>query len=196
MQYAVLPQVTISSIPSLELEVQEEARESWEQDWDSMVPRHCQADQPCFLLYRLDERDSSSSFLWLLISWSPDQAPTRWNLHPKHPPIVTTFLLSVLLPVLPPILLPVRPQIILPFLTPVLHPILHPVLHPILHPVLHPILHPIPSSSPVFPQAEDVVRLHQGHLQEGVWPEPDPGGVLRQHCRGGICPAHLHGLTF
>lgn len=72
-----LVKVTISSIPSLELEVQEEARESWEQDWDSMVPRHCQADQPCFLLYRLDERDSSSSFLWLLISWSPDQAPTR-----------------------------------------------------------------------------------------------------------------------
>jgi len=69
--------VIISSSPSLEMETSEAACDDWEKDWDRMVPPHLQDDLPCFLLYRLDERDSSSSFLWLLLSWSPDKAPTR-----------------------------------------------------------------------------------------------------------------------
>jgi len=72
-----LVKVVISSTPSLELESSEPACDDWEKDWDRLVPQQLQADLPCFLLYRLDERDSSSSFLWLLISWSPDGAPTR-----------------------------------------------------------------------------------------------------------------------
>merc|ERR1712107_774032 len=49
---------------------------TWEEDWElSELIEH---DQPCFLLYRLDERDSSGGcFRWLLLSWSPDHASTR-----------------------------------------------------------------------------------------------------------------------
>ena len=42
-----------------------------------MLPPQLEHDQPCFLLYRLDEKDSSDSFLWVLLSWSPDNSHTR-----------------------------------------------------------------------------------------------------------------------
>ena len=42
-----------------------------------MVPSQLDADQPSFILYRLDEKDTSDSFLWILLSWSPDNAHTR-----------------------------------------------------------------------------------------------------------------------
>ena len=41
---------------------------SWEDDWDQMVPPQLESDQPAFLLYRLDDEDTSDSFLWLLLS--------------------------------------------------------------------------------------------------------------------------------
>ena len=35
--------------------------------------------------------------------------------------------------------------------------------------------------------AEDALRVDQGHLQEGVWPESDQGGDLCKHERGCEC---------
>jgi len=49
---------------------------TWEEDWElqDMIDH----DEPCFLLYRLDERDSSGGcYRWILVSWSPDHANTR-----------------------------------------------------------------------------------------------------------------------
>jgi len=62
--------------PQLELATHQGAVGTWEEDWElSELIEH---DQPCFLLYRLDERDSSGGcFRWLLLSWSPDHASTR-----------------------------------------------------------------------------------------------------------------------
>ena len=37
-------------------------------------------DQPCYILFRLDERDASESFFWTLIAWTPDDSPTRYPL--------------------------------------------------------------------------------------------------------------------
>ena len=66
-----------ASNPELQLDNHIESVSSWEDDWDSMVPTQLDPDQPAFLLYRLDSKDASGSYLWLLISWSPDHAPTR-----------------------------------------------------------------------------------------------------------------------
>ena len=42
-----------------------------------MVPPQLDPDQPAFILYRLDEKDTSEGFLWIFLSWSPDHAHTR-----------------------------------------------------------------------------------------------------------------------
>jgi twinfilin-like protein len=70
--------ITSSSEPSLELESSLETMDSsnWESDWDRMVPGQLDPDQPCYLLFRLDEQDESG-YLWTFLSWSPDHAPTR-----------------------------------------------------------------------------------------------------------------------
>jgi len=60
--------------------VKDEHRESgssWERDWDLMVAKSVEGDQPCFILFRTDEMDDSGSYRWLLISWSPDSASVR-----------------------------------------------------------------------------------------------------------------------
>ena len=64
--------------PRLELDSYDSAQGSWEEDWESNVTEQVRLDFPCFLLYRLDEKDSSGNFLWVLISWSPDIAHTRY----------------------------------------------------------------------------------------------------------------------
>ena len=64
--------------PRLELDCYDSAQGSWEEDWESNVTEQVRLDFPCFLLYRLDEKDSSGNFLWVLISWSPDIAHTRY----------------------------------------------------------------------------------------------------------------------
>ena len=63
--------------PRLELDCYDSAQGSWEEDWERNVTEQVRLDFPCFLLYRLDEKDSSGNFLWILISWSPDIAHTR-----------------------------------------------------------------------------------------------------------------------
>jgi len=60
----------------LGLDSEQEAGGSWEDDWDKTVPGEIDPDQPCFILYRLDEKDSSG-YRWILMSWSPDHANTR-----------------------------------------------------------------------------------------------------------------------
>ena len=42
-----------------------------------MVTRQAENDVPCFLLFRLDEKDEGESYLWVLVSWSPDSSHTR-----------------------------------------------------------------------------------------------------------------------
>eukprot|EP00092_Neocalanus_flemingeri_P022414 GFUD01024311.1.p1 GENE.GFUD01024311.1~~GFUD01024311.1.p1 ORF type:complete len:346 (+),score=116.64 GFUD01024311.1:94-1131(+) len=62
--------------PCLELDSEQEAAGTWEDDWDRTVPKEIDPDQPCFILYRLDEKDSSG-YRWIFLSWSPDHAHTR-----------------------------------------------------------------------------------------------------------------------
>jgi len=69
--------VSITDRPALEVVSQHPARESWTSDWDSMIPKEIDQDQPCFIFFRLDERDASGSFGWVLLSWSPDHANIR-----------------------------------------------------------------------------------------------------------------------
>jgi hypothetical protein len=49
--------------PCLELDSEQEASGSWEEDWDRTVPGEIDPDQPCFILYHLDEKDSSPGHL-------------------------------------------------------------------------------------------------------------------------------------
>ena len=65
------------SMPELVLDKSLETVGGWEEDWDPMVPGLVEADTPCFILYRLDEKDSGGCFLWVLLSWSPDTSHTR-----------------------------------------------------------------------------------------------------------------------
>jgi len=70
--------VVIADSAKLELVVDasREAAGGWQEDWDSTVPGLLDSDQPCYLLYRLDEKDGET-FLWTLVTWSPDMAHTR-----------------------------------------------------------------------------------------------------------------------
>ena len=65
--------VVIADSAKLELVVDasREAAGGWQEDWDSTVPGLLDSDQPCYLLYRLDEKDGET-FLWTLVTWSPD----------------------------------------------------------------------------------------------------------------------------
>ncbi|XP_075236402.1 twinfilin actin binding protein [Lycorma delicatula] len=54
-----------------------EKKSSWENDYDKFVPGFVEPEQPSFILYRLDTRNQSGGYDWLLISWSPDDSPVR-----------------------------------------------------------------------------------------------------------------------
>ena len=41
------------------LESKISAHGTWEEDWEASVPTFVEMDFPCFILYRLDERDNS-----------------------------------------------------------------------------------------------------------------------------------------
>jgi len=69
--------VAISDKPTLEVVSMHRTVGTWEEDWDKMVPKQIEHDQPSFVFYRLDEKDNSGNFLWVLISWSPDHANIR-----------------------------------------------------------------------------------------------------------------------
>lgn len=47
---------------------------SWDQDYDRAVLPLLDAQQPCYLLYRLDSQNAQG-FEWLFLAWSPDNSP-------------------------------------------------------------------------------------------------------------------------
>ncbi|KAL0277199.1 UNVERIFIED_CONTAM: hypothetical protein PYX00_004563 [Menopon gallinae] len=49
---------------------------TWDSDFEKFVPSLIVEDQPCYILYRLDTKNSSG-YDWLLISWTPDTATVR-----------------------------------------------------------------------------------------------------------------------
>lgn len=53
-----------------------QTKHSWEQDFDKYVPSLVIDEQPCYILYRFDSKNSLG-YEWLLLSWSPDSAPVR-----------------------------------------------------------------------------------------------------------------------
>ncbi|XP_007950236.2 toll-like receptor 9 [Orycteropus afer afer] len=48
----------------------------WDQDYDRSVLPLLDAQQPCYLLYRLDSQNAQG-FEWLFLAWSPDNSPVR-----------------------------------------------------------------------------------------------------------------------
>ncbi|XP_029098951.1 toll-like receptor 9 isoform X3 [Monodon monoceros] len=48
----------------------------WDQDYDGAVLPLLDAQQPCYLLYRLDTQNAQG-FEWLFLAWSPDNSPVR-----------------------------------------------------------------------------------------------------------------------
>lgn len=60
----------------LTLSGHQNAKGTWEQDFDRYVPGFIVHDQPCYILYRFDSKNSLGHE-WLFISWSPDTAAIR-----------------------------------------------------------------------------------------------------------------------
>jgi len=69
--------ISTSGQPQLELEESREGTNSWEEDWDNYILPLVEPQQPTYFLFRLDDKDSFGNYLWLLLSWSPDDAHTR-----------------------------------------------------------------------------------------------------------------------
>lgn len=61
---------------TLTLDDAKETKGSWKDDWDGYVLRAIDENEPCYMLYRLDEKEGEA-FKWLMISWSPDSASIR-----------------------------------------------------------------------------------------------------------------------
>jgi len=61
---------------ALTLDETKETKGTWKEDWDNFVLRAIDDNEPCYLLYRLDEKEGDL-FKWLLISWSPDSSSVR-----------------------------------------------------------------------------------------------------------------------
>ncbi|XP_078802947.1 twinfilin-2 isoform X1 [Oryzias latipes] len=49
---------------------------SWEKDYDQFLLPLLTPQQPCYILYRLDSKNSQG-YEWIFISWSPDHSPVR-----------------------------------------------------------------------------------------------------------------------
>lgn len=46
----------------------------WDQDYDRAVLPLLDAQEPCYLLFRLDSQNAQG-FEWLFLAWSPDNSP-------------------------------------------------------------------------------------------------------------------------
>ncbi|CAH0394756.1 unnamed protein product [Bemisia tabaci] len=55
----------------------EKVKGSWKEDFDDLVPPLVFPSQPAYILYRLDTKNETTGYDWLLISWSPDDSPVR-----------------------------------------------------------------------------------------------------------------------
>ncbi|XP_071050134.1 twinfilin [Onthophagus taurus] len=60
----------------LKLSEDKKVKHGWEQDYEKMIVPLIEENQPCYILFRLDSKNSSG-YEWLLLSWSPDTAPIR-----------------------------------------------------------------------------------------------------------------------
>lgn len=50
---------------------------TWEDDLDSMILPKLDENKPCYIFYRLDERNSHQNYLWVFMSYTPDTAQVR-----------------------------------------------------------------------------------------------------------------------
>ncbi|XP_031424271.1 twinfilin-2-like [Clupea harengus] len=53
-----------------------EPSQSWDRDYDHFLLPLLDAQEPCYILYRLDSQNAQG-YEWLFISWSPDHCPVR-----------------------------------------------------------------------------------------------------------------------
>ncbi|XP_060529419.1 twinfilin [Cylas formicarius] len=60
----------------LVLKEKRESKSNWEKDYERYVVPLVEENQPSYILYRLDAKNSVG-YDWLLISWCPDTAPVR-----------------------------------------------------------------------------------------------------------------------
>lgn len=51
----------------------------WDHDYDRAVLPLLDAQEPCYLLFRLDSQNAQG-FEWLFLAWSPDNSPVS----PRH----------------------------------------------------------------------------------------------------------------
>ena len=58
-----------------------EPSQSWDRDYDHFLLPLLDAQEPCYILYRLDSQNAQG-YEWLFISWSPDHCPV----HTTHKP--------------------------------------------------------------------------------------------------------------
>ena len=52
-----------------------EPNTSWEDDLDAMIPPILEDKKPCYIFFRLDERNAHQSYLWVFMAYTPDFAP-------------------------------------------------------------------------------------------------------------------------
>lgn len=68
--------VTVNDKKQLELSAFKQISEGsavWKDDFNEYVTKSVEPDRPCFIFYRLDEKNKATGqFMWLFISWSPD----------------------------------------------------------------------------------------------------------------------------
>ncbi|XP_046880646.1 twinfilin-2-like isoform X2 [Hypomesus transpacificus] len=50
--------------------------QSWDKDYDHFLLPLLVAQEPCYILYRLDSQNTQG-YEWIFIAWSPDQSPVR-----------------------------------------------------------------------------------------------------------------------
>jgi twinfilin-like protein len=68
--------VILFLLEQLVLASHKDVKSTWDKDFDKYVTPLVEENQPCYLLYRLDSKNSSG-YEWLFVSWSPDTAPIR-----------------------------------------------------------------------------------------------------------------------
>lgn len=69
--------VVINDREELELSAHADIKSSdWKQDYSDLILKSIEPKVPCYIFFRLDEK-TSSGFMWLFISWSPDFAPIK-----------------------------------------------------------------------------------------------------------------------
>jgi twinfilin len=68
--------VIINDKEELALDTYKNVESDWKIDYNECVLKHIDTKIPCYIFFRLDERNSTG-FLWLFISWSPDFAPIK-----------------------------------------------------------------------------------------------------------------------